>query len=72
MIPMMQRVLAAFEVVSNGQTYKETLTNAAVLLAYITDTSERIAPDKPRRVSLKVASDKLNCAYVITIEEVMP
>jgi len=65
-----EKVVDAFKVISDGEDYNGTLSNALLLLAYVVDSAGRLE-GKPRRIQVKTTSDGLSVPYRITIEELI-
>jgi hypothetical protein len=40
-----------------------------MLLAYVVDSAEQLAPDKKRRVEVNITSDTLRARYKVIVEE---
>jgi len=64
-----QRILKAFDIVSEGSDYLTTVSNTATLLAYIVNEAERITPHTPRRFEAIAMSDMLPRPYKVICEE---
>ena len=66
-----ERLVHAFQILSEGQDYHDTLASAMVLLAYALDAGERVSPTKPRSVSSKILSDTLRSKYEVSAREII-
>lgn len=63
------RVLRAFEIISNGKSYDDTLGNAIALLILVFDKAERLKPNKKKRIELVAGLDWITPKYKLILEE---
>ena len=63
------KILKAFEILSNGETFKETLTNSLILSSFILDQGGSLSNETNKRVEVVVSASMLNSPYKIVIEE---
>ena len=65
-----KKVLKAFDIISNEESFDNTLGNAIALLVHVFDAGERLKPDKKKRIELVAGLDWITPKYRLILEEI--